>query len=86
MAQFDVVDWEPGPATGAPLLAGALAWLECALSSVHDGGDHLILVGRVLGLGAAEKRNALLFFGGAYHQVLSHLFVGRVPTLSRLEP
>jgi flavin reductase (DIM6/NTAB) family NADH-FMN oxidoreductase RutF len=73
ISQFDAVDWMPAPATGAPLLAGALAWLECELESVHDGGDHLIFIGRVLGLGAGDKVNALLFFGGTYHQMLSNL-------------
>lgn len=29
MAQFDAVQWRPGACTGAPLLSGALAWLEC---------------------------------------------------------
>lgn len=72
IAQFDAVDWAPGPATAAPLLAGALGWLECELNSVHDGGDHVIFVGRVLGLGAGDKLSALLFFGGAYHRVLSN--------------
>ena len=34
--------------TGAPLLEGASATIECALHAQHDGGDHVILVGRVL--------------------------------------
>jgi flavin reductase (DIM6/NTAB) family NADH-FMN oxidoreductase RutF len=73
IAQFDAVDWAPGPYTGAPLLGGAAAWLECELSSVYEGGDHTIFVGRVLSLGNGSGRSALLFFGGAYHQVLSNL-------------
>jgi flavin reductase len=69
--QFDAVDWVPGPWTGAPLLVGALAWLECELSKVYDGGDHEIFLGRVLGLGHGTARDALLYFAGAYHQTLS---------------
>jgi flavin reductase (DIM6/NTAB) family NADH-FMN oxidoreductase RutF len=71
IAQFDTVDWAPGPHTGSPLLAGALAWLECELHEVYEGGDHSIFLGRVLGLGRSTGQGALLFFGGAYHQVLS---------------
>lgn len=70
--QFDAVDWAPGTFTSAPLLSGAVAWLECELQSVHEGGDHLIFVGRVLGLGNGADTDALLFYGGAYHRVASY--------------
>ncbi len=33
---------------GAPLLDGAAATLECTTHAQHDGGDHVILVGRVV--------------------------------------
>jgi flavin reductase (DIM6/NTAB) family NADH-FMN oxidoreductase RutF len=75
IAQFDAVDWSPGPHTGAPLMVGALAWLECRLSQVYEGGDHSIFLGEVLGLGSGTGREALLYFGGAYHQVLSNHIV-----------
>jgi flavin reductase (DIM6/NTAB) family NADH-FMN oxidoreductase RutF len=64
-----VVDWVPGPRTGAPLLCGALAWLECELTQVHRGGDHSIFLGRVLSACRGTDREALLFFGGSYHQI-----------------
>ncbi|PZR50041.1 flavin reductase family protein [Paraburkholderia fungorum] len=32
---------------GVPLIAGAAAHFECKNVAVHDGGDHLIFVGRV---------------------------------------
>ncbi|MBW4721821.1 flavin reductase family protein [Saccharothrix obliqua] len=67
--QFDAVDWAPGPCTGAPLLGGALAWLECELAEAHEGGDHTIFVGRVLGSNRGPDRSALLYFGGAYHRL-----------------
>src|SRR5579872_742995 len=42
--------WEGVPyqtgASGAPILTGALAWLDCATEAIHPGGDHVILVGR----------------------------------------
>jgi flavin reductase (DIM6/NTAB) family NADH-FMN oxidoreductase RutF len=66
-AQFDEVDWVAGPRTGAPLLAGSLAWLECTVAEVYHGGDHSIFLGSVLD---ASRRagEALLFFGGGFHQ------------------
>lgn len=33
--------------TGVPLLDGAAAWVECDLHAVHDGGDHLLVLGAV---------------------------------------
>ena len=71
VAQFDPVDWYLGPYTGAPLLAGCLAWLECGLVQVYDGGDHSIFLGEVLNSSRGTGGQALLFFGGGYHQVAS---------------
>jgi flavin reductase (DIM6/NTAB) family NADH-FMN oxidoreductase RutF len=34
--------------TGAPLLEGAVAWLDCRPEALHDGGDHTIFVARVV--------------------------------------
>jgi flavin reductase (DIM6/NTAB) family NADH-FMN oxidoreductase RutF len=49
--QLDGLPHHPGPVTGAPLLDGALATLECQTFAVYDGGDHSIVVGRVIGVG-----------------------------------
>jgi len=70
VAQFDAVDWVPGSSTGAPVLVGGLAWLECELETTYDGGDHSIFVGRVLDTGHSDERDALLFFGGGYHRLV----------------
>ncbi|MEU1288601.1 flavin reductase family protein [Kitasatospora sp. NPDC005856] len=67
-AQFDGLDWQPGPFTGAPLLSGSLAWLECKLAEQYDGGDHSIFLGEVLASDWADDRQALLFYGGAFHR------------------
>lgn len=69
-AQFDVVEWFPGPLTQAPLIFGSLGWLECALVETYDCGDHSIFLGNVLGSGHSPDRPALLFFEGAYHEVV----------------
>ena len=45
--QFDQIPHHRSPG-GLALLDDALAWLECETEAEHDGGDHLILVGRVL--------------------------------------
>lgn len=67
--QFSGIDWEPGPRTGAPLLRGALAWLECELTEVHVSGDHSIFLGRVTTSGKGTVRSGLLFFDGGFQRV-----------------
>lgn len=70
-AQFDVVAWVPGEHTGAPLLSGALAWLECELTTSYEGGDHSIFLGRVLSSRRGAGSSALVFYGGAFHSRLT---------------
>ena len=36
---------------------------------MHDGGDHVIFVGRVLRLRAGVDGRPLLYFRGAYRQI-----------------
>lgn len=45
-AGFDLVTHGPSD-HGVPLIDGALARFECTTHATHDGGDHLIMVGRV---------------------------------------
>lgn len=56
-------------ATGAPVIVGSLAWIDCDIHAVFDGGDHEIVVGRVRALGTDESAGdagPLLFFKGGY--------------------
>ncbi len=64
--KFGDLDWRPG-ATGAPVLTGALAYIDCELVEEHDAGDHTIAVGRVRDLGVLNgEQGPLVFFRGAY--------------------
>ena len=51
--------------TGAPILSDAMAWVDCRLEHLHDGGDHSIFVGLVLE-GATSGGNPLVFYRGDY--------------------
>ncbi|MEV7566263.1 flavin reductase family protein [Streptomyces tanashiensis] len=64
--KFAGVEWGPAPVTGSPRLAGAPAWIDCAITAVHTGGDHLIVVGRVESLGAEQASEPLLFHQGRF--------------------
>lgn len=61
---FDLVDWQPG-AEGCPLLTDALARFECAAYAEYDGGDHGILVGRVL-RAAFRDGDPLICYGSRF--------------------
>ncbi|MFB6663949.1 flavin reductase family protein [Streptomyces parvus] len=64
--KFAGVAYGEAPATGSPLLDSVPAWIDCRIHAVHTGGDHLIVVGRVEALGAAEEGEPLLFHRGAF--------------------
>lgn len=57
--------WE----SGAPIFSHALAVFDCATHAVHDGGDHLIFVGRVLRVMHDPSGRPLLYFRGSYGKV-----------------
>jgi flavin reductase (DIM6/NTAB) family NADH-FMN oxidoreductase RutF len=67
-AEFGTVQWWPSPRTGAPVINGTLAWLECNLTAAYDGGDHSIFLGSVLASDCGSAKDALLFFGGGFHR------------------
>jgi flavin reductase (DIM6/NTAB) family NADH-FMN oxidoreductase RutF len=63
--KFVGLGWKPAP-SGAPLLDGVLAWIDCSIDSVTDAGDHHCVMGRVRELDVAHDGAPLLFFRGGY--------------------
>jgi flavin reductase (DIM6/NTAB) family NADH-FMN oxidoreductase RutF len=64
--KFTGVGWRPGR-TGAPILDGVLAWIECRFLRAHDAGDHEIVLGLVLDMGVNKGRPLVFYrrgFGG----------------------
>lgn len=55
--------------TGAPILRNCLANFECTTETVHDGGDHLIFIGKVERLDYSEGGQPLLYYRGAYAEL-----------------
>jgi flavin reductase (DIM6/NTAB) family NADH-FMN oxidoreductase RutF len=51
--------------SGVPILDQALVWTACELAEVHEGGDHVITIGRIVDLGA-DDGDPLVFFRGSY--------------------
>jgi 3-hydroxy-9,10-secoandrosta-1,3,5(10)-triene-9,17-dione monooxygenase reductase component len=63
--RFRGVGWRPGP-SGAPILAGVLAWVDCSVDAEHDAGDHIIVVGVVRELDVGDEGRPLVFYRGGY--------------------
>lgn len=54
-----LLDRAPGPRPErAPILPGALARFEMALHAEHPGGDHAVVLGRVLAITAVDRETA----------------------------
>src|SRR5579871_1846260 len=62
--KFAGIDWHPG-VLGSPVLPGVLAYLECETVTTLEGGDHVILVGRVRRYSRYAGK-ALLYSQGRY--------------------
>lgn len=55
-------------ATGSPILAGAIAFLDCRVHEILPGGDHEIFVGEILA-GESPGGEPLLYFTGSYRRL-----------------
>ncbi len=67
---FQDIPTEQGEATGAPLIGGALARLECRTEQRVPAGDHTLVIGRVLTAHTAgEDRGPLMYFRGKYRHL-----------------
>ncbi|MGB2952944.1 MAG: flavin reductase family protein [Gaiellaceae bacterium] len=55
----------PG-AAGAPLLEGAIGWLECRLETEYPAGDHTFFIGEVLAVEQGPAQRPLLYYDQRY--------------------
>src|SRR5713226_8657780 len=65
--KFERVSYKVG-ANGAPILDGALAFLECKVIQKIDGGDHTIYIGEIEQAETKEGK-PLLFCRGGYREL-----------------
>jgi flavin reductase (DIM6/NTAB) family NADH-FMN oxidoreductase RutF len=66
--RFGPNDWSPGE-LGAPVLKQSLGVFECESYAIHDGGDHHILLGRVIKATFDTALDPLLYFRGRYRRL-----------------
>jgi flavin reductase (DIM6/NTAB) family NADH-FMN oxidoreductase RutF len=75
--RFAAVEWAVGEASGCPLLAGALAWIECQVVEVVAGGDHDIFIGAPLSVRVHDGA-PLVYFRGGYGELARPSQEGRI--------
>lgn len=68
--KFATVNWREA-ANGVPIIEGVHAWVACELWEEFDGGDHTIVVGRVVEMDVDTVRQPLLYHRGAYKEATS---------------
>ncbi|GAB90164.1 flavin reductase family protein [Gordonia rhizosphera] len=61
--KFDGVDWALSD-NGSPRIAGAHAWIDCEVAHEFDGGDHVIVIARVLSMDVGIDSEPLVFHRG----------------------
>ena len=52
--------------TGAPIIDGSLAYLDCRTVGEHHGGDHTIFIGEVVDAQETNDGEPLVFYGGRF--------------------
>lgn len=55
--------------TDAPLLKDVIAYLECKKEHCYDGGDHAIIVGRVVNLKVLSDEKPLVYYHSSYQSI-----------------
>ncbi len=63
--QFEGVPFETG-STGAAIIRGTVAHLECEVAEEHHAGTHSIFIGRVVSC-ASRPGSPLGYYSGAFH-------------------
>jgi len=63
--RFGHTPWHLGVG-GSPVLDDCIAYIDCEFWNEYDGGDHIIVVGRVLDLGVPKDGGPLVFYQGKY--------------------
>ncbi|WP_436529428.1 flavin reductase [Actinoplanes sp. HUAS TT8] len=70
--RFAGLEWITTP-NGCPVLADAVAWLDCRVAHAYPGGDHTIFVGEVTGAATPRVISPLLFHSRNWGQLADPL-------------
>jgi flavin reductase (DIM6/NTAB) family NADH-FMN oxidoreductase RutF len=70
--KFEGVNWSAEP-NGAPVLDGSLVSFTCSIAHVYEGGDHIIVCGKVeqIADNSSGGTEPLIYFKGGYREFRS---------------
>lgn len=68
--KYQGVRWTPSERTASPKLEDVLAWIDCSIEASYPGGDHHIVVCRVLELQARTDLRPLIYFQSGFQRML----------------
>ncbi len=55
--------------TGAPILADAIAWMDCRVTAVYESGITRIVVGEVIATGQQEEGFPVVYHNRGYYRI-----------------
>ena len=67
-----IIHWdgvESRPGRFAPLIEGALGWIEAETRAEHDAGDHTFFIADVVNVERGAAPNALMYRDRSYHSL-----------------
>jgi flavin reductase (DIM6/NTAB) family NADH-FMN oxidoreductase RutF len=70
--RFEAIRWDVGH-TGAPILPGVLAWLDCRMANSVRAGDHTIFVGEVVACQVNGAGAPLLYFNRDWRRLAAQV-------------
>ena len=70
--RFGMGEWTTA-VTNAPILANSLAWLDCTIHAIHDGGTHSMFIGRVQATSVPRPdESPLLYWNRGYRELTNN--------------
>lgn len=67
--KFSAVEYEMGEVAGAPLISGAVSYIECRKYNQIECGDHYMFIGEVLKTEVDESKSPMLYFAREFRKV-----------------
>ncbi len=55
--------------TGAPLLKGAVGWMDCRLHAIHEAGVTRMIVGEVVATGSDPQQQPIIYHNRGYYNL-----------------
>ena len=77
---FTLINWSAAGAV-VPAVSGALAWIACDMTAIHDAGTHSVVIGNVSDLVVARTNTPLIYCRRRYYSIIPAPLVS-VPPLT----